>query len=69
MEIVDMIVYLTCGGAVMLQVYMFARKCFSALLGTVRVDDPGVIQCAIQVAIHETGSRPQNRGKGGSRIV
>jgi len=38
-------------------------------LGTVRVDDPGVIQCAIQVAIHETGSRPQNRGKGGSRIV
>ena len=39
------------------------------ILGTVRVDDPGVIQCAIQVAIHETGSRPQNRGKGGSRIV
>ena len=38
-------------------------------IGTVRVDDPGVIQCAIQVAIHETGSRPQNRGKGGSRIV
>ena len=39
------------------------------LIGTVRVDDPGVIQCRIQVAIHETGSRPQNRGKGGSRIV
>jgi len=44
-------------------------KVLAVNTGMVRVDDPGVIQCAIQVAIHETGSRPQNRGKGGSRII
>ena len=38
-------------------------------IGTVRVNDPGAIQDTIHATIHETGSCPQNRGKGGSRIV